>query len=154
MEEAIYRWVERFGFPMVMCFILLYVVRAIHGKWEQATNKVSELADANNKTVARVAEIAEAGNKAVEKNSQALERNTASADNMSAVIAKSLGSGNTPICQSSGCQASELKPYMIEISDEVRKLAGALSDAQILDVIAFRKANAAKKIAHVENSNG
>lgn len=145
MEDIVYKWIDKFGFPVVLCFILLYVVKQIHGKWEMATNKVADLAKTSNEVIVQVAEIAKAGNAITEKNSHALERNTISADNMSAVISKSLGSGNSPVCKATGCQAAELKPYIIEISDEVRKLATGLSDAQMMDVIAFKRAEQKRK---------
>ncbi len=154
MEDIIYRWVDKFGFPVVLCFILLYVVKQIHGKWEAATNRVADLAKASNESLAHVAKIAEASNLVTEKNSIALDRNTASADNMSEVIERSLGSGNSPVCKSTGCQASELKPYLIEISDEMRRLAVGLSDAQVIDVVTFKKAELEKKKAAEKNSPG
>lgn len=53
---------------------------------------------------------------------------------------------DAPTCQASGgCKVLDLKPYITEISDEVRKLAGNLSDAQIIDVIAFKRAEAARQ---------
>lgn len=63
---------------------------------------------------------------------------------------------DAPECKADGgCHASSLEPHITGITDEIRKLAAGLSDAEIIDVMARKRAQMArKKTTMIGDGNG
>lgn len=134
MEEVLYRWMDRFGFPVVMVFVMMWVVRILYVELKSSRAETATIAMSN------VEAIGEHGKK--------IESNTEATNTLTEMLKKSLGSG--PVCKAGdGCQAEKTGAAIVA---ELRKmdLGNGLSDKQILRVVDAFRERREKKITDID----
>jgi hypothetical protein len=121
MEELVFRWVDRFGFPSAIVVVLIFAISRLYARNEKADEKLTSLQES---TVG------------------AIKENTDATKILTGELKKSLGSG--PICKSGECKATEAGAAIVA---ELRKmdLGGGVSDKNILRVVEAVKSRNEKK---------
>lgn len=123
MDEIIFRYIDRFGFPVVMALIWAYTAFKLFGKYEIATERAAAASEALRVEAAHNAELALATaaqyKTLSDKNTAAMEANTAAAKDQTDYLRK-FGSDPAKLCQAMAaltqaglkCSAEEVLSYL------------------------------------------